>query len=116
MLDAENGGKYTENGRDSENEPVYWGTGAKAKEDGSGFVVEYRVDKQQILTPASRTELGFDVMMNSSESDNATVRTGKWGWHCTDPNGNVYEPYNIEAGWTLLQLAGGSSVQDWNLF
>jgi hypothetical protein len=117
MLDAPGGGKYMEDGRDGETLPIYWAVGANVKDDGSGFVVEYRIVKETILDPADRTQIGFDVMMNSSDSANPTVRTGKWGWHCTDSNGAVFEPYNNESGWTLLELLDdGTAVQDWNLF
>lgn len=117
MLDAPGGGKYMENGRDGETEPIYWACGAKVKDDQSGFIVEYRVVKEQILDPASRTLIGFEVMMNSSDSQNPGVRTGKWGWHTSDPNGVPYEAYNNESGWTLLQLLdSGTPVQDWTLF
>jgi cellulose/xylan binding protein with CBM9 domain len=117
MLDAQGGGKYMEDGRDGENEPIYWAVGVKAKDDASGFVVEYRIIKDQILDPVSRTQIGFDIMMNSSDADNPGVRTGKWGWHSSEPNGNVFEPYNNESGWTLLDLLdGGTPVVDWSLF
>ncbi|MGC9329446.1 MAG: sugar-binding protein, partial [Candidatus Hinthialibacter sp.] len=64
MLDAASGGKYMEDGRDGEDQPVYWACGAKVKEDGSGFIVEYRIIKDVILDPAGRTQIGFDIMMN----------------------------------------------------
>ncbi len=117
MLDAPGGGKYMENGRDGEDLIIYWAVGAKVKDDNSGFVVEYRVIKDAILDPASRTQIGFDIMMNSSDADNPGVRTGKWGWHSSEANGNVFEPYNNESGWTILNLLdGGTAVQDWSLF
>lgn len=117
MLDAPGGGKYMENGRDSEDEPIYWACGAKVKDDQSGFIVEYRVDKQQILDPAERSTIGFELMMNSGDSSNPGVRTGKWGWHSSDADGVPYEAYNNESGWTLLELLdGGTPVQDWTLF
>lgn len=117
MLDAVGGGKYVLDGRDGADQPVYWACGARVKDDKSGFIVEYRVDKTQILSPADRTQVGFEVMMNSSDAQNPAVRTGKWGWHCSDPSGVPYEAYNNESGWTLMKLLDGStSVQDWSLF
>ncbi|MBN2327695.1 MAG: hypothetical protein JXR73_11130 [Candidatus Omnitrophica bacterium] len=117
MLDAASGGKYMENGRDGEDQPVYWACGAKVKEDESGFVIEYRIVKDAILDPADRTQIGFDVMMNSSEASNSGVRTGKWGWHCSRADGSVFEPYNNESGWTLLNLLEGqTSINEWSLF
>lgn len=117
MLDAVGGGKYMLDGRDGADQPIYWACGAKVKDDQSGFVVEYRVDKSVILEPATRTQVGFEVMMNSSDAQNPAVRTGKWGWHCSDPTGAPYEAYNNESGWTLMNLLdGGTSVQDWSLF
>lgn len=117
MQDAAGGGKYMLNGRDGEDQPIYWACGAKVKEDRSGFVVEYRIDKQQILEPSTRKQIGFEVMMNSSEAASATTRTGKWGWHCSDANGTPYEAYNNESGWTLLNLLdGGTPVLEWSLF
>ncbi len=117
MLDAPGGGKYMLNGRDGEDQPIYWACGAKVKDDNSGFIVEYRVDKQVILDPVTRDQIGFEVMMNSSDAANSTVRTGKWGWCCSDAQGVPYEAYNNESGWTLMKLLEGeTAVPEWNLF
>ncbi len=110
-------GNFTEEGRDSASGPVYWGFGAAPKDDNSGYIVEYRVDKTVILDPADRTLLGFDILMNSSEAGLVDTRTGKWGWHSTGPDGVVGEFWDDETGWGLLTiLDGGTSVSDWSLF
>lgn len=113
MLDAAGGGKYMEDGRDGADQPVYWACGAKAS--ATGYVVEYRVAKAQILDPANRTQIGFEVMVNSSEAASAATRTGKWGYHCSDASGVPFEAYNNESGWTLMNLLG-TSVNDWSVF
>ena len=120
MLDAPGGGKYMEDGRDGETLPIYWAVGANVKDDGSGFVVEYRIVKETILDPADRTQIGFDVMMNSSDSANPTVRTGKWGWHYHS-NGAVFEPYNNEPAdrlncWMMAGSAGLEPVPELMIF
>ncbi|MBN2325585.1 MAG: hypothetical protein JXR73_00425 [Candidatus Omnitrophica bacterium] len=109
-------GHYSEEGKDSDGGVVYWGFGAAPKEDESGYVVEYRVDKEDILDPADRTLIGFEILMNSSEAGQVDTRTGKWGWHSTGPDGTVSEFWDNETGWGLLELLGGTGVSDWTLF
>jgi hypothetical protein len=117
MLDAPSGGKYMLDGRDSEDGPIYWGCGAKVKDDQSGFIVEYRVKKDVISDPVGRTMLGFEIMMNSSESSNAGERTGKWGWHSSGPDGVPSEKHLDETGWTIMELLqDNTSIQNWSLF
>lgn len=110
-----NGGHMSEEGKDSEDGPVYWGFGAAPKEDGSGYYVEYRVDKAMILEPDNRERLGFDVLMNSSE-EGTDGRTSKWGWHSTGPNGVVSEFWDDETGWGLMTLEGQTPVRNWHLY
>ena len=116
-IEAIGNGYFSEEGRDSATNPVYWGFGAAPKDDNSGYIVEYRIDKTVILDPADRTLLGFDILMNSSEAGEVDTRTGKWGWHSTGPDGVVGEFWNDETGWGLLTILGGdTNVSDWSLF
>ncbi|MBN2329643.1 MAG: hypothetical protein JXR73_21055 [Candidatus Omnitrophica bacterium] len=111
-----NGGYAALNGRDSEGGPVFWGLGARAKDDGTGFIVEYRVNKEMILVPPDRTLIGFDILMNGASDPDVSERTSKWGWHTTGDDGTVQEYWNNETGWGLLELLGGPvNVPDWAL-
>ncbi len=116
-VEAIGNGHFSVEGRDSDTSPIYWGFGAAPKDDNSGYIVEYRVDKTVILDPADRTVLGFDILMNSSEAGEVDTRTGKWGWHSTAPDGTVREFWDDETGWGLLTiLDGDTNISDWSLF
>lgn len=100
----------------SSTDGAYWNFGARAKADGSGYAVEYKLEKSKMLSPVTRDLAGFDIMVNSTEKG-ATDRTGKWGWYCSKIDGSVYEPWDDEAGWGLIKLLPETtSVSDWSIF
>ena len=103
-------------GFNSSTDGAYWNFGARAKADGSGYVVEYKLDKSKMLLPLDRALVGFDILMNSSEKG-AGARTGKWGWYSSKQDGSVFEDYDDESGWGLMKLLPGSTaVSDWSVF
>ena len=102
-------------GFSSSTDGAYWNFGARAKADGSGYAVEYKLDKTKMLLPLNRDYVGFDIMVNSSEKG-ATDRTGKWAWYASKIDGSVYEPWNDESGWGLMKLLPGTAVSDWSVF
>lgn len=105
-----NGGYASTNG-------AYWNMGAKAKDDETGYIVEYQVIKSQVLDPPDRTVIGFDILMNSGEGTGA--RTGKWGYWNTKletPTSDA-EHWNDERGWAVVQLVGQPApVGDWSIY
>lgn len=100
------------------NDGAFWNYGARAKEDGSGYVVEYQVDKFQILDPPTRTVIGFEILINGAEGTGD--RTSKWGYWNTKLGmaQSDAEHWNDERGWAIIELMGApvQSVSDWSLF
>ncbi len=95
---------------------AYWDYGARVKDDDSGYVVEYRLNKSVMLVPKDRTIAGFEILMNSSEAG-AGDRTGKWGWYSSDEEGVPFEAWDNETGWGIIELlSGDTAVPDWTLY
>lgn len=95
---------------------VWWDFGAAAKPDGSGFIVEFRLSKDGILLPPDRTLIGYDFEMNEAEDPAVSERTGKYGWFDMQADGNLFEAWDDESGWGLLELVGGPvGVYDWSV-
>lgn len=97
----------------------YWNAGTRPKDDGSGYIVEYKVDKDLILDPLTISEIGFDIGVNDvNEGD--TARTGKWAWwHFDNATGGRIDAWNDESGWgrlTLLPTSEIPGVDDWGLY
>ncbi|MEW6238485.1 MAG: sugar-binding protein [Candidatus Omnitrophota bacterium] len=98
----------------------YWNFGAKGKADNSGFIVEYKVDKNMVLDPLTIKIVGFDIGVN--DASNTGVRTGKWAWwHFDMDTGLRKDSWNDERGWGTLELLSGAlpppvNVSDWSLF
>ncbi|MBZ0255770.1 CBM9 family sugar-binding protein [bacterium] len=97
----------------------YWNAGARPKDDGSGYIVEYKVDKDLILDPLTISEIGFDIGVNDvNEGD--TARTGKWAWwHFDNATGGRVDAWDDESGWgrlTLLPTSEIPGVDDWGLY
>jgi hypothetical protein len=70
----------------------YWNYGARVKEDGTGYVVEYKIDKTKTLLPVDRTIAGFEILMNGSEQG-AGERTYKWGYYSSREDGTIFEAH-----------------------
>ncbi|MBI1390746.1 MAG: hypothetical protein GC154_20130 [bacterium] len=98
--------------------PNYWNYGANVKAS-DGFIVEYQLDKSQMLAPVNRSLVGFDILMNSSEPGVAD-RTAKWGYWNTSPGAaeTDAEYWDNETGWAVMELLGqpASSVGGWSLY
>ncbi|MDP8244387.1 MAG: sugar-binding protein [Candidatus Hinthialibacter antarcticus] len=93
-----------------------WNYGARVRDDGTGYVVEYQLNKEAVMAPSDRDIVGFEILMNDSEVGGG-ARTGKWGFHSTNEAGTVFEAYNDEAGWALMQLLPNDSpVAEWGLY
>lgn len=104
-----NGFFYSENGS-------VWNYGARERNDGTGYVVEYQFAKDSVLSPRDRDVLGFEILMNDSEVG-AGERTGKWGFHTTKGDGTIVEAHQDESAWALMQLLPNESpVSDWGLY
>ncbi|MDP8244896.1 MAG: sugar-binding protein [Candidatus Hinthialibacter antarcticus] len=112
-VDLANGGRAVDiDGR-------FWNAGARAKDDGTGYIVEYKVDKELILDPLDISEIGFDIGLNDV-SVGDTDRTGKWAWwHFDNATGGRVDAWNDESGWgrlTLLPTSEIPGVSDWGLY
>jgi hypothetical protein len=111
IIDVEGKSAHSENG-------TYWNYGASIRDDNSGYIVEYRLNKSLMLDPPDREYVGFDILMNGSDgggNDN-TDREHKWGWFMMKEDGTIGEYWNDEAGWGLLRLVGNTDVSEWALF
>lgn len=110
-IPLDNGGFYSEDG-------WYWNFGARVKDDESGYIVEYKVDKFQVLDPHSRVIIGFDIGVN--DNDGTPDRHGKWAWwHFDADTGGRVDAWNDERGWGILELlptAELPGVPDWTLY
>lgn len=109
--ELDNGGIHSTDG-------LYWNFSARVKDDESGYVIEYQVDKFQILDPLDRTEIGFDIGIN--DNDGTSGRLGKWAWwHFDVDTGGRKDAWNDERGWGVLQLletAELPGVDQWSLY
>lgn len=100
-------------GGHSTKDGAYWNYGAKVKDDNE-YVVEYQLNKSQMLDPLDRTVIGFDILMNSGAGGGA--RSGKWGYNSTTLDGTAGEYWDDETGWAVIELVGGpTSVTEWYL-
>ena len=98
----------------SSTDGLVWNFGARAND--SGYVVEYMMPKDVVLDPTDRDLIGFEILMNDSEAG-AGARTGKWGFHSSREDGTVFEAYNDESGWALMELMPNDSpVDEWGLY
>lgn len=117
--DAPAGTELANGGFASDDPAAYWNWGAKAKDDGSGYVVEYRVDKGLILDPLDRDTIGFDIGVNDA-SQGDTDRSGKWAWwHFDADTGGRKDAWDDERGWGTLELLQTSElpgVDEWLLY
>ncbi len=97
----------------------YWNAGARPKDDGTGYIVEFKVDKDLILDPLDISEIGFDIGLNDVNVGD-TDRTGKWAWwHFDNATGGRVDAWNDESGWGRLELLPTSEipgVADWGLY
>ncbi len=97
---------------------AFWNYGARVKDDGTGYIVEYQIDKSQILDPPTRTVIGFDILMNGAEGTGD--RTSKWGYWNTKLGmaQSDAEHWGDERGWAIIELVGApvQSVSEWSLF
>lgn len=111
-VDTANGGRASTDG-------LYWNWGAKPKADGSGFVIEYQVEKAMILEPLDVDHIGFDIGVNDVNQGD-TGRTGKWAWwHFDADTGKRKDAWDDERGWGILELlktAQLPGVPDWALY
>ncbi|MFH1742032.1 MAG: sialate O-acetylesterase [bacterium] len=90
------GGYYSTNG-------TLWNYGANVKQDGSGYIIEFQIDKSQILDSPDRQTIGFDVMIHDGHDTESLL--GKWAWHFVDENTGVASDYNLdETLWGTIQL------------
>lgn len=101
---AGNGYYYTTNG-------VYLNYAARIKDDGSGYVVEFIVDKSVVLDPADRRIVGFDFKMIDPTD-------GFYAYWHMNAYGVITADYkNDETGWAVIELQGDSTaIQDWSLY
>ena len=113
IVDLANGGRAVD--VDSR----YWNAGARPKDDGTGYIVEYKVTKEFILDPLDVEEIGFDIGLNDVNVGD-TGRTGKWAWwHFDNATGGRVDAWNDESGWGRLKLLPTSvipGVSDWGLY
>jgi hypothetical protein len=98
---------------------AYWDFGARAWDDGTGYTVEWKVDKQMCLDPANIVKVGFDIGVNELDPG-AADRTGKWAWwHFDADTGLRKDAWDDERGWGVLELLATSQlpgVSDWQMF
>ncbi|MBD3266120.1 hypothetical protein GF373_05570 [bacterium] len=95
----------------------YWNYASRVKDDESGWIVEFEIDKSQVLEPADISLIGFDVKIDGSEPG-AGTRTSNWGYWFTNAEGVVADGYwDDETGWALLKLEQNQThVSDWSMF
>ncbi|MDX9754179.1 MAG: sugar-binding protein [bacterium] len=95
----------------------YWNFATRVKDDDSGWVIEYKIDKSKVLNPLDSNLVGFDLKMDLSEVG-AGTRVSNWGYWFTNSAGVVADGYwDDETGWALMELQeGDSSINTWNLF
>jgi len=100
----------------------FWNFAARAKDDGSGFVVEYQIDKLQTLSPISRRLVGFDLLMNvGNGSGDRVAKYGYWNepidGNTLNEDGTITDFWDNETGWAFAQLTGGvTNVTGWSLY
>ena len=99
---------------------VYWNFGARVKDDKTGYIVEYQVDKSQVLDPQTITIIGMDIGMNDGTAG-VSGRKGKWAWwHFNADTGGRMDAWNDERGWGKLELLKDAklptNVSDWSMF
>ena len=94
-----------------------WNFGARPKDDGSGYIAEFAIDKSKILDPPARRTLGFDVKIHDA------IGTGqvpaKWGWHFLDEESGIADDApRVESLWGRIHLLDGalSSVSEWKQY
>lgn len=98
---------------------LYWNYAARVKDNGLGYVVEYRLDKERMLSPADRHIIGFDIFINSALPDGEGMRTGKWAYWNTKPE--LQQPdrenWDDENAWAVIELLEGdkSMIHSWML-
>ena len=95
---------YTTNG-------VYMNYGARIKDDMSGYVVEFIVDKSVALDPPDRNIIGFDFkMIDPSDGFYAY-------WHM-NAYGVITDAYkNDETGWAVIELMQlDTPIGNWPLY
>ncbi|MFH1742031.1 MAG: sialate O-acetylesterase [bacterium] len=93
-----------------------WNYGANVKPDGSGYVVEFQIDKSQILDNPERRTIGFDVMIHDGHGTDSLL--GKWGWRFIDENTGVASESNYdETLWGTIQLLDRplADVSNWSI-
>ncbi len=95
---------YTTNG-------VYLNYAARIKNDNSGYVVEFVVDKSQALDPPDRNIIGFDFKMIDPTD-------GLYAYWHMNAYGVITENYkNDETGWAVISLQQDvTGIQNWSLF
>lgn len=111
MVELETGGGASSNG-------LYWNAAARVKDTSDGYIVEYVVDKSKILDSPNRTIIGFDILMNGSDSeDEYRSKWGYWNTSLGSPQTDM-EYWNNEQGWAIIELIGTPStrIQDWTLY
>jgi len=96
----------------------YWNYGARVKDDGSGYIAEYQVEKALCLDPLDITIVGFDIGLN--DADGTGARSGKWAWwHYDVDTGSRKDAWDDERGWGTLELLNTTlptSVDVWELY
>ncbi|MBD3265670.1 hypothetical protein GF373_03290, partial [bacterium] len=95
----------------------FWNFATRVKDDNSGWITEYQLDKAEVLDPADISMVGFDIKINGSDSG-AGGRTSNWAYWFTNGQGVVADDYwDDESGWSVFQIdQGGTDVSDWSLF
>ncbi len=96
----------------------YWNAGARVKDSGKGYIVEYAVNKPLVLDPPGRFVIGFDVHINGA--DGIGTRTGKWAYWNTrlDRMPEDFDYWNNEQGWAAIELGKKETTRilDWDLY
>lgn len=96
----------------------YWNAGARVKDSGKGYIVEYAVNKSLVLDPPERLTIGFDVHINGANGTG--TRTSKWAYWNTrlDRMPEDFDYWDNEQGWAVIELGRKSNTRllDWDLY
>ncbi len=104
------GGHYSSDG-------ALWNFGARPKDDESGYIAEFAIEKSRILDPPDRTTIGFDVKIHDANGCGRLL--GTWGWHfINEETGIADDTRTGEYLWGKIQLLDGpfSGVSEWSLY
>lgn len=82
---------------------VLWNFGASVKTDGSGYIVEFAIDKNRLLDSPDRDLIGFDIMIHDAYGTRSLL--SKWGWRFIDEETGVASSSTREERlWGTLQF------------